>query len=78
MNTHDVEHMLINPVYAITISDGLMSTHEPLVSKEHWVAANKKLIEEIGAEAWLEKLLAVLQGDYPLNPDEEVLGEAHV
>jgi len=29
-----------------------------------WVAANVRAIEEIGAEAWLQNLLSVLQGDY--------------
>jgi hypothetical protein len=32
--------------------------------------ANLKLLEEIGAQQWLERLLSVLQGDYPRNPDE--------
>lgn len=78
MDVHDVEHMLINPFYAINLSDDLFGEHEPLVSTAQWVAANKKLIEEIGVEAWLEKLLTVLQGDCPRNPDEDVmLGSAH-
>jgi hypothetical protein len=74
----DTEHMLINPFYAINITPDLMGKHEPLVSEAQWVAANKKLIEEIGAQAWLEKLLAVLQGDFPRTPDhEDILGESH-
>jgi hypothetical protein len=74
----DAEHMLINPFYAINITPDLMGEHEPLVSEAQWIAANKKLIEEIGAKAWLEKLLAVLQGDYPRNPDDDLtLGHAH-
>jgi hypothetical protein len=65
----DAEHVLINPFYAINITPDLMGEHEPLVSEARWVATNKKLIEEIGAKAWLEKLLAVLQGDYPRSPE---------
>jgi hypothetical protein len=34
------------------------------------VEANLKLIDEIGAHEWLERLLAVLQGAGPRNPDE--------
>jgi hypothetical protein len=74
----DTEHMLINPFYAINIAPDLVGEHEPQVSKDAWVAANKKLIKEIGTQAWLEKLLAVLQGDYPRNPDDDLtLGHAH-
>ncbi len=74
----DAEHMLINPFYAINITPDLVGEHEPLVSGAQWVAANKKLIEEIGTQAWLEKLLAVLQGDYPRNLDDDLtLGRAH-
>lgn len=78
LTTGDVEHMLINPFYAITISPDLMGEHEPLVSEAQWIAANLRLIEEIGAKAWLEKLLAVLQGDFPRTPDDgDMLGERH-
>jgi hypothetical protein len=74
----DTEHMLINPFYAINITPDLMGKHEPLVSEAQWVADNKKLIEEIGVQARLEKLLAVLQGDYPRTPDDkDILAESH-
>lgn len=73
----DVEHLLINPFYAINITPDLMGEHEPLVSEAQWVAANKRLIEEIGTEAWLKRLLAVLQGDFPPNQDDEKLGSVH-
>lgn len=66
--TNDAEHILINPFYAITFSEDLIGKHEPLVSKSQWITSNTHLIEEIGVEAWLEKLLAVLQGDFPRNP----------
>jgi hypothetical protein len=74
----DAEHVLINPFYAINITPDLMGEHDPLVSEAQWVAANKKLIEEIGVQAWLEKLLAVLQGDFPRTPDDgDILGKSH-
>jgi hypothetical protein len=74
----DAEHMLINPFYAVTITSELMGEHEPLVSEAQWVAANARLIDQIGAKAWLEKLLAVLQGDFPRTPDNDaVLDETH-
>lgn len=74
----DAEHMLINPFYAINITPDLTGQHESLVGKAQWVDANKKLIEEIGSKAWLEKLLAVLQGDFPRTPDsDDILSESH-
>lgn len=74
----DSEHMLINPYYVVTITSDLMGEHEPLMSEAQWVTANVQLIDEIGAKAWLEKLLAVLQGDFPRTPnDGDVLGESH-
>lgn len=42
----DVEHVLINPFYAINLSADLFSEHEPLVSEEDWIAANARLIEK--------------------------------
>lgn len=70
MDVNDIKDTLINPIYAINIEPDLAAEHEPLVSEAQWVQANVKLIEEIGAQAWLERLLAVLQGDYPRNTDE--------
>jgi hypothetical protein len=29
-----------------------------------------RLLDEIGRRKWLEQLLAVLQGDYPIGPDD--------
>jgi hypothetical protein len=60
---------LINPFYAITIDEGLFGEHTPLVSRGQWVKANAKLIDELGAEEYLRRLLKVLEGDYPRQPD---------
>jgi len=70
MNDNDVKNMLINPYYAININPDLATEHEPLTTEAQWVEANLKLIDEIGAHEWLERLLAVLQGAGPRNPDE--------
>jgi hypothetical protein len=64
---NDVTNMLINPFYAINIEPDLTAEHEPMVSEAQWVEANLKLIDEIGPQQWLERLLAVLQGDYPVT-----------
>jgi hypothetical protein len=62
--------MFINPFYAIKIEPGLVAEHEPLVSEADWVRANIKLMDEIGTQEWLERLLAVLQDAGPRNLDE--------
>jgi hypothetical protein len=70
MNEDDATNMFLNPFYAINIEPDLAVEHEPLVSEADWVRPNVKLMEEIGAQEWLERLLAVLQGAGPRNPDE--------
>ena len=64
-----VTGVLINPFYAITIDEGLLGEHQPMVSEEQWIKANTKLIDELGAEEYLGRLLKVLRGDYPRQPD---------
>ncbi len=64
MTEDDVRRMLLNPFYAIEIAPILAEPHDTMVSEDQWVAANAKLIQEIGAEAWLRGLLTVLKGDF--------------
>jgi hypothetical protein len=66
----DAINMLINPYYAVNISPDLAGEHEPLVTQDQWIAANLRLIDDIGAHEWLTHLLATLQGDYPIGPDD--------
>ncbi len=73
----DVMAMLINPFYAVSIDPGLVDKHEPIVSKERWIEANQTLIEEIGADKWLRRLLAVLEGDYPTSPDDSTIVDGY-
>lgn len=70
MDVEDATNMFINPFYAINIEPNLAIEHEPLVTEPDWIRANLRLIDEIGAQEWLERLLVVLQGADPLNPDE--------
>jgi hypothetical protein len=67
----DSGDMLINPAYAVSISPDLAGKHEAIVPKQRWIEANTRLIDEIGSEEWLRRLLAVLEGDYvvPSPPD---------
>lgn len=61
MNEKDLEKIFANPFYAINILPSLCLEHEPLVSKETWIKANARLIDEIGKEEWLKQLLNVLE-----------------
>lgn len=54
-------HDIINPALAVIISDSLKGVHEPLVTHDQWLAANTKLIGELGIANWLWRLLEVLE-----------------
>jgi hypothetical protein len=69
MDEHTLRTTLINPFYAVTLHTDLIGEHEHLVSKEQWVQANARLIEEIGARDWLAQLLATLEGGFPRTED---------
>jgi hypothetical protein len=69
---NDVIATVANPIYAITIHPDLFGeVTQPLVAKDRWVQANARLIEQMGPEQYLRRLLAVLEGDFPRNPDPD-------
>ena len=76
-NEDDVKAMLINPIYAVSINPDLVGSHEPIVSKERWLKANEELINEVGAEEWLRRLLGVLEGGYPTNPNDPTIADGY-
>lgn len=58
-------HDIVNPSTVINISDRLAGDHEPLVTRKLWAEANEKMIKEMGAEAWLWRLLETLETGGP-------------
>lgn len=58
-----VSELVVNPFYAIELAPHLCAAHTPLVSEELWIDANAKVIREVGPEAYLRALLAVLKGE---------------
>jgi hypothetical protein len=66
----DVTGIVANPVYAINIAPVLAKPHPALISEQAWIAANVKLIEDLGPEAYLRNLLSILKGNYPTAPRE--------
>ena len=65
MDEQNVGDMLINPFYAINFSPILVGKHEPMTTKEMWVKANLKMMDEMGKEEWLNRLLRVLETGKP-------------
>jgi hypothetical protein len=59
----NVQRIMINPFYAITVALQLTQEHEPAMGEAEWVWANASLMGEMGAERWLRQLLEVLNGD---------------
>ena len=59
----NLQRIIINPFYAITIARSLTEEHDPAMSEAEWVQANASLIREMGSERWLRQLLDVLNGD---------------
>ena len=58
--------MVCNPVCCLDrVAPWIAEPPGPLVPVEEWVAAGAKLIEEIGAEAYLRLLIENLRGEEP-------------
>lgn len=68
LSVEDLESILINPFYAITIHPGLFGEHAPIISKQEWVKVQKRLLEkEMTIDQWLARLLDILEGNYIMN-----------
>jgi hypothetical protein len=59
----NLQRIIINPFYALTVAPQLTEAHEPPMDEARWVRANASLMGEMGAERWLGQLLDVLNGD---------------
>ncbi len=73
----NLQRIIINPFYAITVATQLTQEHEPPMGEAEWVQANASLMREMGSERWLRQLLDVLEGkvgapDQPINPSQAV------
>lgn len=70
VDEHELKQMLINPYYAINFDSALAEHHPPIVSRRQWIDANKRLIDELGPDEWLSRLLKVLEGASRRDSDE--------
>ena len=71
-----IQGILLNPFYVITCDPHLVEEHVPGMSEQVWVQANALLIEAMGAEQWLTRLLDALEGkvtgENPMNPGNAI------
>lgn len=64
MDNQSLINLLINPFFCLRqIHPMFTEDHEPLVSEDDWISANKRLIKELGSETYLRALLATLKGE---------------
>ena len=64
ISTEDIRGMISTPVYCLDrVAPWIAEPPGPLIPVEEWVAAGAKLIEEIGAEAYLRQLSQNLRGE---------------
>ena len=64
ISAEEIRKILCNPVYCLDqIAPWIAEPPGPVVPVEQWVAAGAKLIEEIGAEAFLRQLIQNLRGE---------------
>ncbi|HEY6408548.1 MAG TPA: hypothetical protein VIY29_13870 [Ktedonobacteraceae bacterium] len=73
----NLQRIIINPFYAITVAPQLTQEHEPPMGEAEWVQANATLMREMGSERWLRQLLDVLEGkvgaaEGPINPSQAI------
>jgi hypothetical protein len=60
----DLELIMTNPFYCITVDSSFTLKHEYMVTEEEWIKVNINMINEIGAKKWLKNLLENLKGNY--------------
>jgi len=73
----NLQRIMINPFYALTVASHLTEEREPPMSEEEWVQVNALQILDRGAELWLEQLVDVLEGkatpaDERVNPYQAI------
>jgi hypothetical protein len=69
----NLQRIIINPFYAITVAQSLTEEHELAMGEAEWVQANASLMEQMGSANWLRQLLNVLEGkaaapEGPIDP----------
>jgi hypothetical protein len=58
----DIERTFANPFYCGAMEQ-YVGKYEPIVTEEEWIKVGVKVIGEIGAEAYLKRLLEAIKSD---------------
>ena len=56
----DVQRIVVNPFYTLTVAAALVDDHEPRTSEDEWIATNSSALEQ-DPLGWLRRLLRLLQ-----------------
>lgn len=72
LTVEELHVIIAQPFYAVNIHPSLSGEHEPLISTETWVQAQKRLLKEVGEDKYFEILLQSLTN--PVLNDEAVDG----
>lgn len=65
MTEKQIRKIFANPMYCLANVEGWeISEGKTIISKEIWIKAAKKIIDENGAQQFLEDLLENLEGKY--------------
>ena len=73
MTSEDFDKIMTNPFYCLSqIHEVFVQKHEPLITEEEFVKAGLIMIEEIGAQRYIELLLENLKGNYVATDQTEL------
>lgn len=67
------ESLIVNPSFAVKVQPELFGRDKPLVSEARWIRANRRLLADIGADAYLRRLLQVLKGQDPAAKQKQLI-----
>jgi hypothetical protein len=62
-------YTVISPRNVIIVSERLRGDHKPIITRQQWLQANTKLMKELGNEAWLWRLIDILETGGPESSD---------
>jgi hypothetical protein len=70
--------MLLNPCYAIVLSESVFDDHQLEGAKEDWVLKNAQLLREMAWKDWLEQVLVALSTEPQESPTYTVISPCKV
>ncbi len=59
----DIERILVEPFSSLTVMSELTKEHDPSMTTDEWIQVNAALIQDRGAQAWLQQVVSVAGGE---------------